>query len=113
MNLIKISDETWKLVSPYFPLYTYSDKGGRPRLSSKKLLEVILYIKNNKLPWKAVPPEYGSKTALNDYYRAWAKEGVFHKLKDAGLLLRSELFCINSDWEKIDKLVEKQVKVAS
>lgn len=99
-----ISNELWLQIAPHLPTYSISPKGGRPRLSLRKILEGIIYIKRNKLPWKAAPLKLGSKTALNDYYRRWAKQGVFHSLKAAGLLNKSELFCLNSDWEKLDKL---------
>jgi len=98
MKTFIVTDKLWARIHSYFPFYPSPTHGGRPRLSLRKVLEGIIYIKINKLPWKAAPKEYGSKTSLNDYYREWARKGVFHAINSEGLSL------LDLDWENIDSL---------
>ena len=94
-----IPDEQWAKLCPLLPDYKKSSKGGRPRLNKRKILEGIMYVSKHKIPWKAVPKVYGSGTALNDYFREWARGGVFHRIKDQNWVLVLDL-----DWEKINFL---------
>ena len=94
-----ISDKQWADVCPLLPIYKQSPKGGRPRLDRRKILEGIMYVSKNKIPWKEVPKVYGSGTALNDYFREWAREGVFHKIREHHW---SIVICF--DWDKIRSL---------
>ena len=94
-----ISDEQWATVFPLLPDYKKSSKGGRPRLDKRKILEGIIYVSKNKIPWKAVPKIYGSGTALNDYFREWAKKGIFHNVKEKDWTL-----VLNLDWDKVESL---------
>ena len=86
MQHFEISDTLWPLLSDFFPKYGLAIRGGRPRLNVKRIFEGILFIKGHNLPWRAMPKLYGSKTAINDYYREWSKMGVFHNIKASGLL---------------------------
>ena len=94
-----ISDEQWTKLHPLLPDYKKSPKGGRPRLDKRKILEGIIYVFKHKIPWKAVPKVYGSGTALNDYFREWAKKGIFHNVKEQDWTL-----VLNLDWDKVESL---------
>lgn len=80
-----VSEKLWSKIESQLPNYPVSGKGGRPRLELKKVFEGILYVKQNKIPWKNLPKEYGSKTAINDYFREWAKQGLFDSLSEFGI----------------------------
>ena len=105
MQQIVLSDELWRYIAPHIPPYRPSRLGGRPRLRAKQVFEGIVFIKANKLPWKSVDREvYGSKTALNDYYRCWARSGVFHALKEGKILFDPQLVNVDFGWPKIEEL---------
>ncbi|MCY4644083.1 MAG: transposase [Bacteriovoracales bacterium] len=105
MHKIELSLELWEGIRPHLPPSRPHLKGGRPRLNPKAVFEGILTIKANKLPWRAADRKaFGSKTALNDYYRSWAKRGVFHALREQGLFSHPELVGIDLDREKIEEL---------
>lgn len=95
MKHFSISDELWTRLALHLPPYKPSNKGGRPRLKLKQVFEGILYVRGNKIPWRGTPKEYGSKTALNDYYREWKKADVFHTWKNEGLLSTPELIALS------------------
>ena len=105
MQLFTLSDELWERIAHHVPTHRQSFLGGRPRPNSRKVFEGIAFIKAYQLPWRATPREvYGSKAALNDYYRYCAKVGVFHALKNAQILTHSELIEVDFDWPKIQLL---------
>ena len=104
MKTYLLSDESWTRLASLLPKYQPSPKGGRPRLNLKKVFEGILFIKGNKLTWRELPQEYGSKTALNDYYRLWAKEGIFQKWHELGLTSYPDLHYFEFDWEEIKNI---------
>ena len=111
MQEIRLSDGLWGRVAPLLPKHKKSPLGGRPRLPPRKIFEGILFIKSNKLPWRAAPRGvFGSKTALNDYYRYWAKEGVFHVLREKGILLHPELAGTDLDRGRIEGVFGRRVK---
>ncbi|MBT4761943.1 MAG: transposase [Bdellovibrionaceae bacterium] len=93
------SDEQWAELCPLLPMYQLSLKGGRPRLDKRKILEGIIFVFQNRIPWKGVPKVYGSGTALNNYFREWAENGVFHDLKEHQF---SIIHCL--DWDKINAI---------
>lgn len=102
MDPIKISTLEWNKIKNCFPEYDQSPFGGRPRLNVKSVFEGILYVTKNKIPWKSVPLGMGSGSALNDYYREWARLGVFHEL--ARMKSTIDPLLIHLDWEKITSL---------
>ena len=97
------TDEQWAELCPLLPNYKPSQKGGRPRLDKRKILEGITFVFENNIPWKAVPPKvYGSGTTLNDYFREWSRNGVFHDIKESISPLNPLILCL--DWDKIKSL---------
>ncbi|PIP91031.1 MAG: hypothetical protein COW79_04475 [Bdellovibrionales bacterium CG22_combo_CG10-13_8_21_14_all_38_13] len=95
MKHYSISDELWTRLAHFLPNYQLSTKGGRPRLNLKKVFEGILYVKSNRVTWREIPEEYGSKTAINDYYSEWKKTGVFKTWKQEQLLVTPELMAVD------------------
>jgi putative transposase len=108
MKTYQLSDESWTRLAAVLPKYQPSPKGGRPRLDLKKVFEGILFIKGNRLTWRELPQEYGSKTSLNDYFRFWAKEGIFQLLQELELLSMPELISFEFDWEEIKNIYLSQ-----
>lgn len=108
MKKFQLSEESWTHLAAVLPKYQPSLKGGRPRLNLKKVFEGILFIKGNRLTWRELPQEYGSKTSLNDYYRFWAKEGIFQLLQELELLSIPELHNCEFDWEEIKSIYLSQ-----
>ena len=105
MKTFKLSNELWESIALLLPKSKPSPLGGRPRLSPKSVFEAILFIKANKLPWRAASALYpASKTALNDYYRHWAQTGFYHALRSSGLLENHILAGVDLDWNNIDRL---------
>mgnify|MGYP001172643214 FL=1 len=76
----RIPDELWQRVEPLLPKYKTSKKGGRPRLNLRKVMDGIFYVLRTGIQWKAMPPEFGSGSAIHAYFQHWTRRGVFERL---------------------------------
>jgi transposase len=76
----RVPEELWQRIEPLLPKYRRSRKGGRPRLPLRQVMDGIFYVLRTGCHWKAVPPEFGSGSALHRYFQAWVKRGLFQKL---------------------------------
>lgn len=76
----RIPDELWERLQLLLPKYKRSKKGGRPRLDLRKVVDGIFYVLRTGCQWKAMPPEFGSGSAVHQYFQEWAKRGVFEHL---------------------------------
>lgn len=76
----RIPDELWQRIEPLLPKYPKSPKGGRPRLQLRKVMDGIFYVLRTGCQWKALPPEFGSGSAVHDYFQEWIRRGIFRRL---------------------------------
>lgn len=80
----QISDALWERVEPVLPNYKVSCKGGRPPLGLRSVVTGILYVLKTGCPWKAMPREFGSGSAIHNYFQEWVRQGVFTKVHQTG-----------------------------
>jgi transposase len=92
---------------PLLPKYPKSRKGGRPRLPLRQVADGIFYVLRTGCQWKAAPREYGSGSALHNYFQEWTELGVFRKLWKAALLEYDELKGIEWNWQSMDGAMTK------
>jgi transposase len=76
----RIPDELWQRIEPLLPAYPVSPLGGRPRLPARSVMDGIFYVLRTGCQWKAMPPEFGSGSAVHAYFQEWQRLGVFHNL---------------------------------
>ena len=76
----RIPEELWQRIQPLLPKYTVSEKGGRPRLDLRRVLNGIFYVFRTGCQWKALPPEFGSGSAVHAYFQEWTQQGIFFDL---------------------------------
>jgi putative transposase len=55
-------------------------------MDNRRVLEAILYVLGSGIPWHALPREFGAPTTIHGRFRAWQREGVFARLRQAGVL---------------------------
>jgi len=70
----QIPDALWERIDLVLPLYKQSRKGGRPRLSLRKVVNGILYVLQTGCQWKAMPREFGSGSAIHAYFQEWMEQ---------------------------------------
>lgn len=76
----RIPEELWERMQLLLPRYKRSKKGGRPRLELRQVVNGIFYVLRTGCQWKAMPPEFGSGSAVHQYFQEWVERGVFEDL---------------------------------
>lgn len=81
----QLSDEQWLLIADLFPDKPPSEKGGRPRRTSRECVEGILWVLRTGARWKDLPAHFPSPPTCWRRFRAWTEAGLW-KLAWARLL---------------------------
>ena len=103
----QIPDALWNRIEPLLPIYQRSCKGGRPRLSLRKVVTGIVYVLRTGSQWKAMPREFGSGSAIHAYFQEWAQQGVFCELWREALVEYDDLKGIDWEWQSLDGAMNK------
>ncbi|MCG6167614.1 IS5 family transposase [Leptospira sp. FAT2] len=61
--------------------------GGRPRLDDRTVLAAIFYRVKTGVPWRYMPPMFGSKSTLHRRFQEWVEAGIFDKIHKEALKL--------------------------
>jgi transposase len=103
----QIPDPLWERIAPLLPIYKSSCKGGRPRLDLRDVVTGILFVLRTGCQWKAVPPQFGSGSAIHDYFQEWVAQGIFEKLWRIALEEYDDLAGIDWQWQSLDGAMTK------
>jgi len=103
----EISDALWERIDLFLPIYKPSPKGGRPRLPMRNVVGGILYVLATGCQWKAMPKQFGSGSAIHDYFQEWVELGVFQELWEFALAEYDELKGIDWKWQSMDGAMTK------
>ena len=103
----QIPDSLWERIEPLLPAYPVSPEGGRPRLCLRKVTTGILYVLRTGCQWKAMPREFGSGSAIHDYFQAWTDNGVFATLWRVALEEYDDVAGIDWQWQSLDGAMTK------
>lgn len=106
-SFFEVPESLWRRIEPLLPKYPVSCEGGRPRLSLRKVVAGILYVLRTGSQWKAMPREFGSGSAIHDYFQEWTDSGVFAKLWRVALEEYDELVGIDWQWQSLDGAMTK------
>lgn len=100
-------DELWERMEPLLPKWKPSPQGGRPPLPLRQVADGIFYVLRTGCQWKAAPREFGSGSALHNYFQQWVKLGIFRKLWKTALFEYEELRGIQWEWQSMDGAMTK------
>jgi len=103
----RISDELWWQIEPLLPMYPISPLGGRPRLHLRLVMDGIFYVLRTGCQWKALPPEFGSASAVHDYFQEWTQLGIFQRVWRQVLRYYDEARGIDWNWLAVDGTMTK------
>jgi transposase len=102
-----ISESLWERIEPLLPKYKPSRRGGRPRLKMRQVASGILYVLQTGCQWKAMPREFGSGSAIHEYFQEWVRLGVFENLWRVALEEYDKLKGIDWQWQSMDGAMNK------
>ena len=103
----QIPDAVWRRLQRLIPKHRPSPKGGRPPLDARRVAEGIFYVLRTGCQWKAAPQEYGSGSALHNYFQLWTRAGVFRKLWRNALAEYDQRKRIRWTWQTLDAELHK------
>ena len=103
----EIPNVLWERIDVVLPIYQKSKKGGRPRLSLRKVVCGILYVLRTGSQWKAMPKQFGSGSAIHAYFQEWVERGVFAELWSLALSEYDQLKGIDWKWQSMDGAMTK------
>ncbi|HEY4300025.1 MAG TPA: IS5 family transposase [Candidatus Didemnitutus sp.] len=114
----EVSDELWSMAEPL--LVTHDPRagagrrrfqrrkgGGRKPLAARQAFAAIVYVLRTGCQWKALPPNFGSGSAVHARFQRWRADGFFLRLWRAGLAEYDELEGIAWTWQSIDGTMGK------
>lgn len=85
-NKLEVPDELWKIVEQLLPKRKIKhEKGGRPRMEDRAAFAGILYRMRTGIPWRYLPPMFGTKSSVHRRFQEWVDSGVFEKIQSKTL----------------------------
>lgn len=103
----QVPDALWERIDLFLPIYKSSNKGGRPRLPLRNVVNGILYVLQTGCQWKAMPLQFGSGSAIHAYFQEWVESGVFAELWEHALSEYDDLKGIDWEWQSMDGAMTK------
>jgi transposase len=103
----QIPEALWERIEPLLPRYKRSCNGGRPRLPMRNVVCGIFYVLRTGCQWKAMPAQFGSGSAIHDYFQEWVESRVFEKLWRVALQEYDDLRGIDWQWQSLDGATTK------
>ena len=101
----EISDQLWSVAEKIIPEAIYKSKGsrgGRPSISTRRVLGGIFYVLTTGCQWRKTPREFGHFSVVYKYFRKWVEAGIFEQIWTAALKLYDEKKGINWSWQSVD-----------
>jgi len=110
-----VSEQLWAKVEPLIPekqreqgrQYQRKPGAGRKPMAARQVFAAIVYLLRTGIQWKALPREFGSASAVHQYFQDWQKAGFFLKLWQAGLAEYDGMQGIAWQWQSIDGAMGK------
>jgi putative transposase len=74
-DLIWLSDDHMRLISPHFPL-----SHGIRRVDDRRIISGIIFVIRNGLRWRDAPKDYGPHKTIYNRFIRWSRLGVFNRI---------------------------------
>jgi transposase len=74
-----LTDDQWNVVKDLLPSQTLSG-AGRPPLSTRRVLDGILWKLRTTASWEHLPLDYSSPSTCCRYYKLWLRLGLFDQV---------------------------------
>ena len=105
-----IPERLWMRLEPLIPKNKPNPQGGRPRNDDRMILTAILYRMRTGCHWKALPPQFGSKSTCHRRFQEWVDAGVFEAMHREMLKFYDRKKGIKLLWTAGDSAIVKAPK---
>ena len=110
-----VSDNLWSKVERLIPergqdpgrKYQRKAGAGRKPMSSRQVFSAIVYVLRTGIQWETLPREFGSASAMHQYFQNSSRAGFFRKLWQAGLAEYDGMHGIAWQWQSADGALGK------
>ncbi len=76
-----MSENGWKKLKLYFPAAkSDQQKGGRPAVSLKEVINGILYVVKTGCSWRSIPHDLPNWSTIYGYFNRWSKDGTWQQI---------------------------------
>ena len=79
-DFTELPDDLWAQLEPLLDPFKRKRSGGSAPISSRNIMNGIIFRLKTGCQWSMIPRSYGSKSAIHEHYRRWARRGVFNQL---------------------------------
>ena len=99
--MIRLTDGQWKRIRNHFPEENIPDsRAGRKPVSTRRVLEAVLWILNTGAQWHMLPQSYPNYKTAHRRFQTWCRDEVLRRvltdvaneLRDRGALDEEECF---------------------
>lgn len=73
-----LTDDEWSLIEPLIPVHT--GVGHPQTVNLREIVNAILYWTDNGIKWRAMPHDLPPWSTVYDYYRRWARSGLWERI---------------------------------
>ena len=77
MARTEISDETWAVIGPLFPVPKAT---GRPPVECRAVVEATAWRYRTGAPWRDVPERFGNWNTIYKNFNRWSQQGVWARV---------------------------------
>lgn len=103
-----VSDQFWAAVEPLLPVPTRAEGqsfqrrpgGGRKPIPARSAFEAVVHVLRTGIPWKELPTDLGSPSAIHRRFDAWHAGGLFRRIWESGLAEADDLEGIPWEWHR-------------
>jgi transposase len=91
--MVRLTDEHWQLIREHFPEENIPNgRPGRKPISTREVLEAVLWILNTGAQWHMLPPCYPNYKTVHRRFQNWCRSKVLRNvLTDLANTLREEV----------------------
>src|SRR6185369_5020673 len=99
--MIRLTDGQWERIRNHFPEENIPDgRPGRKPVSTRRVLEAVLWILNTGAQWHMLPQSYPNYKTVHRRFQTWCRDEVLRRvltdianeLRDRGALNEEECF---------------------
>lgn len=103
----RIPDPLWQRLEPLLPKRHLHQKGGRPPLPWRPVLDGIFFVLRTGCQWKALPKAFGSASSVHRYFQSLVRRHLFRKLWRLALEEYDQAKGIDWEWQAMDGCMTK------
>src|SRR5215475_4793479 len=76
----EVSDDLWHRILPILEEFWPAKRTGRHHANWRKALNGIIFRMRSGCQWDQLPPRFGPKSTVHDWFQRWVAGGIFEEI---------------------------------